>query len=61
MRIVIFTKLQVSWGNYLETVIIQCFGELKISDFLEFISRSVRPIMNIRDLSHSRVVYILNS
>jgi len=31
------------------------------SNFLEFFSKSVRPIMNIRDLAHWRVVYILNS
>jgi len=28
MRIVIFTKLLVSWGNYLEMIIIRCFNGL---------------------------------
>ena len=51
MRIVIFTKFLVSWSNYLEMVIIQCFSGLKNSNFLEFVSKSVRPIVNIRNLA----------
>jgi len=61
VRIIIFTKLLVIWGNYLEMVINQCFSGLMSTNFLEFVSKSVRPIMNIRNLAHWRVVYTLNS
>jgi len=35
VRIVIFTKLLVSWGNHLEMVIIRRFSGLMSSEFLE--------------------------
>jgi len=43
VRIVIFTKLLVSWNNYLEMIIIQCFGGLMSSNFLKFVSKSINP------------------
>jgi len=56
VRIIIFTKLLPSWGNSLEMVIIPYFSELMSSNFLEFVSKSFRPIVNIRNLAHWRVV-----
>jgi len=45
VRIIMFTKLPVSRGNYFGTVINLCFNELVSSNFLEFISGSFKPIM----------------
>ena len=59
MRIVIFTKLLVSCSNYLETVIIRCFSRLMSINFREFVSKSFRPIVNIKNLAQLvRSVYI---
>jgi hypothetical protein len=54
MRIISFTKLLVSWGNYLEMIIIRCFNGLSDSNFWELVSKDVDPIMTIRNLSQLR-------
>jgi hypothetical protein len=61
VRIVIVTKLLVSWDNYFKMIIIQCFSVLMSSNFLEFVSESFMPIVNISNLAHRGVVYMLNS
>ena len=42
----------MGWGNYFEMVIIRCFSELMSSNFLEFVSKSFWPIVNISNLAH---------
>jgi len=47
VRIVIFIKLLVSWGNYLDMVIIRRFSGLMSSNFLEIRCKSFEPQLEL--------------